>query len=113
MLALVGLALALTSVETLFETLTKTTFTGLAVLFPTTVAALYWERATKWGCISSIVGGELVYVLLYFEVLPSSVNMGYLPVIPVVLVAVAFLVVVSLITRSDQPANLEVAQATL
>ncbi|MCJ7562204.1 MAG: hypothetical protein MUO84_04250 [Thermoplasmata archaeon] len=46
-LALVSLAIALSSVETLFETLTKTTFTGLAVLFPTTVAALYWDRATK------------------------------------------------------------------
>src|SRR4030042_1303712 len=60
-LALMGLGLALTSVETLFETLTKTTFTGLAVLFPTTVAVLYWKRVTKWGCIGSIVAGGLPF----------------------------------------------------
>ena len=97
-LALVGLALALTSVETLFETLTKTTFTGLAVLFPTTIAALYWKRATKWGCIASIVAGEAVYAAFYYELLPSDLTMGYLPVIPVVLVTVAVLIAVSLVT---------------
>lgn len=98
-LALVGLALALTSVETLFETLTKTTFTGLAVLFPTTIAALYWDKATKWGCIASIVGGELTYVGFHYGLLPSSLTMGYLPVIPVILVAIAALVLVSLLTK--------------
>jgi len=97
-LALVGLALALTSVETLFETLTKTTFTGLAVLFPTTIAALYWKRATKWGCVASIVAGEATYAAFYYGWIPSSLTMGYLPVIPVVLVAVLALLVVSLLT---------------
>ncbi|OGS43003.1 MAG: hypothetical protein A3K76_01175 [Euryarchaeota archaeon RBG_13_57_23] len=95
-LALLSLGLALTSVETLFETLTKTTFTGLAVLFPTVIAALYWSRATKWGCIASIAAGELIYAGFYYEILPSSLTGGFLPVIPVVLVAVAALVLVSL-----------------
>jgi SSS family solute:Na+ symporter len=97
-LALVGLGLALTSVETLFETLTKTTFTGLAVLFPTVLAALYWDRATKWGCMASILAGELTYAGFYYKVLPSDLTGGYLPVVPVVLVAVAVLVLVSLAT---------------
>ncbi|MBN1677576.1 MAG: sodium:solute symporter family protein [Candidatus Thermoplasmatota archaeon] len=97
-LALLGLGLALTSVETLFETLTKTTFTGLAVLFPTTVAALYWKRVTKWGCIGSIVAGELTYVGFYYELLPGGWTFGFLPVIPVVAVAVVALIGISLIT---------------
>ena len=96
-LALVGLALALTSVETLFETLTKTTFTGLAVLFPTTIAALYWERATKWGCIASIIAGEATYAGFYFGLLSNELTLGFLSVVPVVLVATLMLIVVSLI----------------
>ena len=97
-LALVGLAIALSSVETLFETLTKTTFTGLAVLFPTTVAALYWPRATKWGCASSIAAGELVYCGFYFKAIPADWTFGFLSVVPVVAVAVAVLVIVSYLT---------------
>ena len=97
-LALMSLAIALSSVETLFETLTKTTFTGLAVLFPTTVAALYWKRANKWGCMSSILAGELLYAGFYFGVLPASLSGGFLPVVPVMIVASAALVAVSLLT---------------
>jgi SSS family solute:Na+ symporter len=97
-LALMSLAIALSSVETLFETLTKTTFTGLAVLFPTTLAALYWKRANKWGCMSSIVAGEAVYVGLYFKVLPASLSCGFLPVVPVMIAAFGALVAVSLLT---------------
>jgi SSS family solute:Na+ symporter len=102
-LALVALALALTSVETLFETLTKTTFTGLAVLFPTTIAALYWKRATKWGCIASIVAGEATYAGFYFKIIPASVSGGYLSVIPVVGVAVVVLIAVTLIKPNREP----------
>jgi SSS family solute:Na+ symporter len=99
-LALVGLGIALSSVETLFETLTKTTFTGLAVLFPTTVAVLYWKRVTKWGCMASIVGGELVYAGFYFGTLPSDWTLGFLSVVPVIGIAVTLLVTVSLSTQN-------------
>ncbi len=97
-LALLSLAIALSSVETLFETLTKTTFTGLAVLFPTTVAALYWKRANKWGCMASIAAGELLYAGFYFGVVPASYSWGFLPVVPVMIAAAAALVGVSLAT---------------
>jgi SSS family solute:Na+ symporter len=97
-LALMGLGLALTSVETLFETLTKTTFTGLAVLFPTTVAVLYWKRVTKWGCIGSILAGELTYVGFHFGVIPSDAALGFLTVMPVVAVSVVVLLAVSYLT---------------
>jgi SSS family solute:Na+ symporter len=101
-LALVGLGIALSSVETLFETLTKTTFTGLAVLFPTTVAVLYWKRVTKWGCMASIVGGELVYVGFYFGIFPSDWTFGFLSVVPVIAVAVLLLITISLITEKQR-----------
>jgi len=102
-LALLGLVLALTSVETIFETLTKTTFTGLAVLFPTTVAALYWKRVTKWGCIASILAGELTYVGFYFGIIPNEAKFGFLEVMPVVAVSIVVLIVASLLTSTRQP----------
>lgn len=104
-LAVLGLLIALSSVETIFETLTKTTFTGLAVLFPTTVAALYWDRATKWGCTASILAGELTYALYYFEVLPGEWLFGFLAVIPVVAVTALVLVAVSLMTGNKKGAG--------
>lgn len=110
-LALVGLGIALSSVETLFETLTKTTFTGLAVLFPTTVAVLYWKRVTKWGCMASILAGELTYAGFYFNVIPASMSYGFLPVIPVVAVSVAVLVVVSLVAGREPDAGAAEANA--
>jgi len=95
-LALIGLGIALSSVETIFDTLTKTTFTGLAVLFPTTIAALYWKRANKWGCLASIVAGEATYAGFYFGHIPSDLSFGFLPVVPVIIVTVVVLVAVSL-----------------
>jgi SSS family solute:Na+ symporter len=100
-LAVIGLAIALSDVETIFDTLTKTTFTGLAVLFPTTIAALYWKRATKWGCIASIVAGELTYVGFYFGYLSDGLTFGFLSVVPVIIVAVLALVMVSLLTKNE------------
>ena len=51
--------------------LVKTTFPGLAVLFPTVIAVLYWEKVHEWACIGSIIIGELVVFLITFEVIPS------------------------------------------
>jgi SSS family solute:Na+ symporter len=107
-LSLLGLLIALSSVETIFDTLTKTTFTGLAVLFPTTIAALYWRKATKWGCVASILSGELIYAGFYFGWIPAGYSFGFLPVIPVVAVAIVVLVLVSLATSrhsTERPAT--------
>jgi SSS family solute:Na+ symporter len=56
-LALIGLAIAWRPPATFLEIATET-FTGLAVLFPTVIAALYWRRATAGGAIASILVGE-------------------------------------------------------
>jgi SSS family solute:Na+ symporter len=100
-LAALGLGIALFRVESIFDVLTKTTFTGLAVLFPTTVAALYWDRATKWGCLASIVGGEVLYALFYFELIPAEWSLGFLPVIPIMAISTVLLVLVSLATKGS------------
>lgn len=76
-------------------TLVSTTFSGLAVLCPTTIAALYWKRATKYGCISSILVGEISIFLFQYKILPDY---GFLSAIWGILIAIVILFFVSYIT---------------
>jgi SSS family solute:Na+ symporter len=93
-LAVIGLALAYRTPSTILQIATQT-FTGLAVLFPTTIAALYWRRATAKAAISSIIVGEAMVILYYFKLLPTF---GFLPVIPVMVVSTLVLIIVSYFT---------------
>ncbi|MEO0080754.1 MAG: sodium:solute symporter family protein [candidate division WOR-3 bacterium] len=98
LLGLVGLVLALRPVATIRVIATET-FTGLAVLFPVTFAAVYWRRTNPWAALASIVAGEALVALYHFKLLPAP---GVLPVIPVVLVTTAVLVVGSLVRPARQ-----------
>jgi len=93
-LAVIGLAGAYWTPSTILQIATET-FTGLAVLFPTTIAALYWRRATAEAAISSIIVGEAMVVLYYFKLLPAF---GFLPAIPVMVVSTLVLIIVSYFT---------------
>jgi len=79
-------------------TLVSTTFSGLAVLCPTTIAALYWKRATKHGCIASIIIGEVSVFLFQYEILPTY---GFLSAIWGVLIAIVVLVIVSCLIKTE------------
>ncbi len=92
-LALVGLVLALRPSGTILQIATEA-FTGLAVLFPVTLAAVYWSRTNAWAGVASIVTGEAMVVLYHFKLVP---DFGLLPVIPVVAAATVVLVVGSLL----------------
>ena len=94
-LAVVGLGIAVRPPATFLAIATEA-FTGLAVLFPTVMAGLYWRRATAKGAIASIIVGEILVVAYHAHVLPSF---GTLPVIPIVVVTSVVLVAVSLGTR--------------
>ena len=50
-LAIIGLALAYDPPDTIFDIVSQA-FTGLAVLIPTTVAVLYWDRVKANSCIN-------------------------------------------------------------
>jgi len=73
-------------------TLVSTTFSGLAVLCPTTIAALYWKNATKYGCIGSILLGESSVFLFQFNILP---DFDFLPAIWGLLISFLALVFIS------------------
>jgi len=77
-------------------TLVSTTFSGLAVICPTTIAVLYWEKATKYGCIGSIILGEISVFLFQFNILPGF---GFLSAIWGVLVSFLALILISYLEK--------------
>jgi len=87
-LALGGLAIAYHPPAT-FRVLATQTFTGLAALFPTVVAVLYWKRMNAVAGIASILTGEALVAAYALDWLPT---LGTLPVIPVVGAATIVLV---------------------
>jgi SSS family solute:Na+ symporter len=95
-LALIGLAIAYRPPAS-FRVIATQTFTGLAVLFPVVIGALYWKRMTSVGGVASILVGEGLVVAYYFKLLPTF---GTLPVIPILIGSTAALIVVSLLTHS-------------
>ncbi|MCK5245666.1 sodium:solute symporter family protein, partial [Candidatus Bipolaricaulota bacterium] len=100
-LALIGLAIAYRPPAT-FRVIATQTFTGLAVLFPTIIASLYWKRMTAWAGITSILVGESLVLAYYFKLLPTF---GTLPVVPIVLVSSAVLILVGLIPGQRRKAS--------
>ena len=75
-------------------TLVKTTFSGLAILCPTTIAALYWKKATKWGCIFSIISGVCAIFIYELNLIPTF---GFLSAVWAILISIVVLIFVSYI----------------
>jgi len=80
-------------------TIVSWAFTGYAILFPATIAGLFWKRSTAAGVISSILLGQAVFFLFSLKVLPKSLLIaGDIPLTVLPFTAVV-LVVVSLLTK--------------
>ena len=90
-LSLVGLAIAYSPPSTIFDIATQA-FTGLSLLFPTTIAALYWKRATPESCIVSILISEALLIGLHYNWIPKSLTFGFLPVVPLMVIATLIIV---------------------
>jgi len=81
-LALIGLAIAYNPPATIF-TIVTWAFTGLAILYPSTLGVLYW-KAEALACIVSILSGLFMLLLYHFEAIP---DFGFLPAIPIVVIS--------------------------
>ena len=100
LLAVGGLAIAYSPPATIFQ-IAKAAFTGLAVLFPTTLAALYWSKTHPLSCLLSILVGEALVLLVYFGGVKSW-TMGFAPVIPIVALAFVIIGIGSLLLPARQ-----------
>ena len=73
-------------------------FSGYAALAPLLVAALFWQRSTKWGALAVAVwtAGAVIYTA---RVPGALAWFGLMPVVPMTLLSAALMIVVSLVTR--------------
>jgi SSS family solute:Na+ symporter len=91
-LAIIGLILAYNPPDTIFDIVSQA-FTGLAVLFPTTVAILYWDRVRANSCIVSIIVGEILVGWSYWSAktgntIPEWFTQGFHFSTPVILITI-------------------------
>ena len=94
-LAIIGLVLAYDPPDTIFDIVSQA-FTGLAVLFPTTVAVLYWDRVKANSCIISIIAGEILVVWSYWSTktgnpIPEWFTQGFHFSTPVIIITILVL----------------------
>ena len=94
-LAIIGLVLAYDPPDTIFDIVSQA-FTGLAVLFPTTVAVLYWDRVKANSCIISIIVGEILVVWSYWSAktgnpIPEWFTQGFHFSTPVIIITILVL----------------------
>ena len=94
-LAIIGLMLAYYPPDTIFDIVSQA-FTGLAVLFPTTVAVLYWDRVKANSCIISIITGEILVGWSYWSAktgnaIPDWFTQGFHFSTPVILITILVL----------------------
>jgi len=90
--AIIGLVLAYDPPDTIFVIVSQA-FTGLAVLFPTTVAVLYWDRVRANSCIMSIIVGEILVGWAYWSSktgnpIPDWFTQGFHFSTPVILITI-------------------------
>ena len=100
-LAVIGLILAYDPPDTIFNIVSQA-FTGLAVLFPTTVAVLYWKRVRANSCIISIIVGEIIVAWSYWtasagNTIPEWFTQGFHISTPVIFITIIVLWISTLI----------------
>ncbi|MFL6292360.1 MAG: sodium:solute symporter [Thermoanaerobaculia bacterium] len=86
-------------------------FTGFAALLPVVVAAVFWQRSTKWGAFASTISVVVLWVYFVIHGWKSAdytiADSGVMPVAVILLVSTAAMIAGSLLTRPPAPETLE------
>ena len=138
-LTLVAYAIAMATPASIFSVATQYAFAGYASLAPLLVAALYWNRSTKWGALATTLwtASAVVGVAVLQNVVPApppaspvtvfavggvdiitraasgALVMGFLPVVPMTIISAMLMVVVSLLTPASRPGPAHLARYEL
>jgi len=125
-------AIALRAPETIFELAIQYAFSGFAALSPLLVAAIFWKGSTKWGALASTIWTVLtvVAVALFQHFVPApapgpsivvwaihgtevlsrtpggTAVLGFMPVVPMVLVSTLLMWTVSVVTSKPKPSTI-------
>ncbi|HET7294012.1 MAG TPA: sodium:solute symporter family protein [Vicinamibacteria bacterium] len=132
LLTLVAYAIAMNAPESIFSLAIQYAFTGFASLSPLLVAALFWRGSTKWGALASTlwVAAAVTAVAAFQAAVPApppgppvvvaklfgldllartpggTAVLGFMPVVPMVLVSGLLMAVVSRLTPKPSPQTL-------
>jgi SSS family solute:Na+ symporter len=132
LITMVAYAVALRAPETIFELAIQYAFSGFAALSPLLLAALFWKGSTKWGALASTVwtASAVVAVALFQHFVPApapgpatvvwslggtevlsrtpggTAVLGFMPVVPMVIVSILLMLTVSLITSKPKQATI-------
>ena len=90
-LAIIGLILAYRPPELILSLVTEA-FTGISVLFPTVIAALYGRNISAVSCLLSILAGEAFLIGLKTGLIPAGFTLGFLPVVPILAISSAIII---------------------
>ncbi len=125
----VAYAIALGMPQSIFDLATQYAFAGYAALSPLLIAAVFWQRSTKWGALASTVWtAAAVLVVAYIQqtipppppgaaipvwspfglevvtrIAAGTTVLGFLPVVPMTLVSALLMVIVSRLTARSRP----------
>ncbi len=131
-ITLFAYAIALRAPETIFELAIQYAFSGFAALSPLLVAALFWKGSTKWGALAVTVWTALavIAVAVFQQSVPApapgpstifwsvggaevisrtpggTAVLGFMPVVPMVIVSALLMIVVSKVTRKPKAMTL-------
>lgn len=74
-----------------------------ATFAPVMLCALFWKRCNKWGALAGMISGAIVIFLWKYMVRPIGGGWDIYELLPAFIVALIFIIVVSLITgKPDQ-----------
>ena len=82
-------------------------FTGFAALLPVVVAAVFWERSTKWGAFASTVSVVILWIYFVGRGATTIGDSGIMPVAVMLVVSAAAMVIGSLLTRPPDRETLD------
>jgi SSS family solute:Na+ symporter len=131
-LTVLAYVVALNAPESIFELAIQYAFSGYASLSPLMVAALFWRRSTKWGALASTlwVAAAVTAVAVFQATTPAPAPgrtlvawsagglellarthggtsvLGFMPVVPMVLVSGLLMAVVSRLTARPSESTL-------
>ena len=100
--ALIGLVIAYNPFASIFN-IAKMAFTGLAVLFPTTVAVFYFKKVNYWACAVSIIVGEFIVFGMFRGFILKEWFLGFESIVPALLISSFIILMGSIIfKKADQ-----------
>jgi len=132
LITLFAYAVALRAPETIFELAIQYAFSGFAALSPLLIAAIFWKGSTKWGALASTiwVAASVVAVALFQHFVPApapgpsvvvwslgstevlsrtpggTAVLGFMPVVPMVIISALLMIIVSMLTRKPAPTTI-------